>query len=112
MGGLLPGYAMDNRENFLSRSVTVNFLTTEVDIEHTFFRPWMIAIGCKGLIEYGTSLKANMEVRQYTNKGELLKGFKFTKVFPTAVEGFTLNYDSTDFKIQSVTFACQNYQQL
>jgi hypothetical protein len=73
-------------------------------------RPWMIAVGINGLI--GSSLKATVEVKQYTNKGDFRKGYKFHKAFPTAVEGFTLSYGSTDFIIKSVTFACQNYIQL
>lgn len=112
MGGYLPGYGLNSRSNFLDRSFSVNFLETEVDIEHNFFRPWMIAVGLKGLIADGPSLRGNMQVRQYTNGGRFMKGFQFKKVFPTAVEGFTLNYDSTDFKIKSVTFGCENYEQL
>lgn len=112
MGGYLPGFVMNNRSNFLERSFSINFLETEMDIEHYFFRPWMIAIGIKGLIEYGVSLKANIEVRQYANDGTLIKGFKFNKVFPTSIESYTLNYENTDFPIKSVTFACQNYEQL
>lgn len=112
MGGFLPGYQLSARSSFLDRSFSVNFLETEQDIEHNYFRPWMIAIGIKGLVEDGASLKGNMEVRQYTNSGRLMKGFKFKKVFPTAVESFTLDYDNTDFKIKSVTFACENYEQL
>jgi hypothetical protein len=109
-GGYLPGYGLDQRANFLDRSFTVNFLETKEDLEHGFFRPWMIAIGINGLV--GSSLKATMEVKQYDNGGNFRKGFKFKKVFPTAVEGFTLNYENTDFPIKSVTFACENYQQL
>jgi hypothetical protein len=114
MGGFLPGYGMSQRANFLNdRQITVNFLETEIDIEHTFFRPWMIAIGIKGLVENGASLKGNMQVKQYSNRGEFIKGFQFKKIFPTAVEGFTLNYENTDFKNnKSVTFSCQNYAQL
>ena len=112
MGGFLPGYGLNARSNFLDRGFSVNFLETQLDIEHNFFRPWMIALGTKGLIEEGVSLKGNMEVRQYTNSGRFIKGFKFRKVFPTAVEGFTLDYDNTDFKIKSVTFGCENYEQL
>lgn len=112
MGGFLPGYGLNARSNFLDRSTSVNFLETELDIEHNFFRPWMIALGIKGLVEHGVSLKGNMQVRQYSNKGSFIKGFNFRKVFPTAVEGYTLNYDSTDFKIKSVTFGCENYEQL
>jgi len=112
MGGFLPGYQLNSRADFLSRSFSVNFLETQMDIEHNYFRPWLIALGIKGLIEEGVSLKGNMEIRQYTNSGQFIKGFKFKKVFPTAVEGYTLDYDSTDFKIKSVTFACENYQQI
>jgi len=112
MGGFLPGYGMTSRGNFLNRSITVNFLETEIDIEHIFFRPWMIAVGIKGLVESGPSLKGNMIVKQYTNGGKFIKGFQFKKLFPTAVEGYTLNYDNTDIKIKSVTFACENYVQL
>ncbi len=109
-GGYLPGYALDKRSNFLDRAFTVNFLETRKDLEHEYFRPWSIAVGINGLV--GSSLKGNMVVRQYTNGGIMRKGYKFKKVFPTAIEGFTLNYDNTDFTIKSVTFACENYEQL
>jgi hypothetical protein len=112
MGGFLPGYGLNARSNFLDRSFSVNFLETQMDIEHNFFRPWMIAIGIKGLIAEGSSLRGNMQVRQYTNNGSFMKGFQFKKVFPTAIEGYTLNYDNADFKIKSVTFGCENYEQL
>lgn len=112
MGGFLPGYALSNRSNFLERSFTINFLETEVDIEHYFMRPWSIAIAIKGLIEQGVTLKSTIEVRQYSNRGKFIKGFKFKKAFPTTVEGFTLNYDNTDFPIKSVTFACEDYEQI
>jgi hypothetical protein len=112
MGGFLAGLGMENRDNFLSRGITVNFLETQKDIDQYFFRPWAIAIGIKGLIEHGPSLKGNMTVKQYTNKGQFIKGFKFQKIFPTAVEGYSLNYSDTEFKQKSVTFGCQNYQQL
>lgn len=112
MGGYLPGYGLNVRSNFLDRSFSINFLETEVDIEHNFFRPWMISIGIQGLIAKGPNLKANISVKQYTNGGGLMKGYQFRKAFPTAVEGYTLNYNDTDFKIKSVTFACENYEQI
>ena len=113
MGGFLPGYGLGSRQNFLNdRQVSVNFLETQLDLEHNFFRPWMIALGIKGLIEEGVSLKGNMQVKQYSNSGQFIKGFKFKKVFPTAVEGFTLDYADTEFKMKSVTFGCENYEQI
>jgi len=112
LGGFLPGYAMNNRTDFLSRSFSVNFLETRDDLEHEYFRPWMIALGINGLIEDGSNLKATITVKQFTNQGVFRKGFRFKKAFPTAVEGFTLDYQNTDFPIKSVTFACQNYEQI
>lgn len=113
MGGYLSPYVMNKRENFLSRTLAVNFLETQVDIEHYYFRPWMIALGIKGLIETGpNNLKATMEVKQFNNKGQLIKGFRFLKVFPVGIEGYNLKYDTTDFKIKSVSFSCQDYEQI
>jgi hypothetical protein len=112
MGGYLPGYGMNNRSNFLDRQISINFLETQTDIEHNFFRPWMIAVGIKGLISYGVSLKATIEVKQFSNNGEFIKGFRFKKVFPTSVESYKLNYENTDIPIKSVSFGFQNYEQL
>lgn len=111
-GGFLPGYGLNSRAHFMDRGIAVNFLETQMDIEHNFFRPWIIAIGIKGLIEEGVSLKGSMTVKQFTNNGTFIKGFRFKKVFPVAVEPYTLNYENTDFKIKSVTFGCENYEQL
>jgi hypothetical protein len=111
-GGFLPSYVMNNRNDFLSRQLSINILETNEDLEQNYFRPWMIAIGIKGLVENGPNLKGTMVIKQYDNQGNLRKGFKFNKVFPKGVEGYTLNYQNTDFKMKSVTFACQNYEKL
>jgi len=111
-GGFLPSYVMNNRNDFLSRQLSVNILETNEDLEQNYFRPWMIAVGIKGLVENGPNLKGTMVIKQYDNQGNLRKGFKFNKVFPKSVEGYTLNYQNTDFKVKSVTFACQNYEKL
>jgi len=86
-GGFLPGYVLNSRQDFLSRTFSVNFLETRKDLEHEYFRPWIIALSIKGLIESGSNLKADITVKQYTNNGELRKGYIFRKVFPTAIEG-------------------------
>ena len=111
-GGFLPAYVMNNRNDFLSRQLSINILETNQDLEQNYFRPWMIAIGIKGLIENGPNLKGTMVIKQYDNQGNLRKGFKFNKVFPKSVEGYTLSHQNTDYKIKSVTFACQNYEKL
>jgi hypothetical protein len=111
-GGFLPANIMEARDHFGSRDVAVSFLETNVDLEHTFFRPWSIAVGINGFIESGPPLKATMVVKQYDNKGNLRKGFKFTKVTPAKMESLSLDYDNTTYTVKSVTFRCQNYEQL
>lgn len=111
-GNYLPGYVLDKRSNFLERSFNIDFLETQQDIEHNFFRPWMIAIASKGLIAAGRPLKSTIEVNQYTNGGDFMKGFRFRNAFPTSIEAFSLDYDSSNVIIKSVTFACQNYEQI
>ena len=112
MGGFLPGYGMSARNNFLARTLSVSFIQTEIDIDHNYFRPWMVAIGTHGLIEDGAGLKATMEVQQFSNGGAFIKGFRFKNVFPTRVEGYSLSQDTSEFLIKSVTFGCQNYEQI
>ena len=69
-GGFLPGYGLVQRTDFLSRSFTLNVLETGDDIEHGFFRPWLIALGIDGLTNFG--LKSNITVTQYNNDGSRL----------------------------------------
>jgi len=108
-GGFLPGYSLIERNDFLTRSFTINFIETQKDIEHGFFRPWMIALGIDGLINFG--LKADITVNQFDNEGSARKGYVFKEAFPTAVEGYTIDHNSDDFIEKSVTFACKNYAQ-
>jgi len=113
-GGYLPGFGVDQRANFAARNLTVNFFDTNSDIEHTFFRPWMIAIGIDGLIGRGLGkslLCDSVILRQYDNIGRVRKGYQFDEVFPTNVEGYTLNYDGGgEFIEKSITFAFKNYR--
>ena len=109
-GGFLPGYGLVQRTDFLSRSFSLNVLETGEDIEHGFFRPWLIALGIDGLTNF--KLKSDITVTQYNNDGSKRKGYVFEAAFPTAVEGYNLNYGDGDFIEKSITFACKNYRQL
>jgi hypothetical protein len=109
LGGFLPGYATTKRLDFLNKNLVINFFDTEDDIEHLFFRPWMIAIGIDGLMMRNL-LCRSVRLIQYNNLGQIRKGYEFMDVFPTNVEGYTLNYDNTDFLEKSVTFAFRNYR--
>lgn len=111
-GGFLPANILESRDNFGSRDIAVSFLETDKDLEHSFFRPWSIAVGIQGYVESGPPLKATMVVKQYDNKGRLRKGFKFYKTTPIKMESLQLDYADTNFKTKSVTFRCQNYEQL
>tara|TARA_R100000664_G_C2759424_1_gene149204 strand:+ start:2229 stop:2933 length:705 start_codon:yes stop_codon:yes gene_type:complete len=108
-GGFLPAFGVEKRQGFLNRNLGVNIFDTEDDLEHTFFRPWMIAVGIDGLINRGL-LCPNVVLRQYNTKGEIRKGYIFTDVFPTNIEGYQLDYDNETFMEKSVTFAFKNYR--
>ena len=110
LGGFLPGYALNKRTDFLSKNLAINFLDTQDDIEHNFFRPWMIAVGIDGLIN--RRLLCNVTLRQYNNKMQIRKGYRFIEVFPTNVEGYTLSYNDETFQEKSVTFAFKEYKPL
>ena len=108
-GGFLPGYAVNKRTDFLSKNLVINFFDTNDDIEHLFFRPWMIAIGIDGLMMRNL-ICPTVELVQYDNIGRRRKGFRFIDVFPTNVEGYSLSYDDTEFIQKSITFAFKNYE--
>jgi len=107
-GGFLPGYGVTQRESFLTRQLSINFFETKTDIEHTFFRPWMIAIAIDGLVN--PNLKCPILLTQYDNQMQKRKGFAFEDAFPTICEPYNLNYHDADFTVKSVTFACRNYR--
>ncbi len=107
-GGFLPGYGLVQRTDFLSRSFSLNILETGSDLEHFFFRPWLIALGIDGLTNF--NLKCDITVQQFNNDGTARKKYVFEKAFPTAVEGYNLNYNDGEFIEKSITFACNNYK--
>jgi len=108
-GGFLPGYGIVQRESFLTRNITVNFLETDIDLEHTFFRPWTIALGIDGLINQG--LKSTISLTQYDNRLRRRKGYVFEDAFPTICEGYGLTRGPGEYIQKTVTFACKNYRQ-
>jgi len=71
----------------------------------------MIAVCIDGLLNR-CLLCPNVVLRQYNHKGEIRKGYNFTDVFPTNVEGYTIDYDNESFLEKSVTFAFKNYAPL
>ena len=110
-GNYLPAFGADRRMNFLERNLAVNFFDTEEDLEHSFFRPWMIAVATHGLIERDLLCPA-VEFWQYNNRSQIRKGYRFIDVFPTNVEGYTVNYDNSEFIPKFIKFAFKNDIQL
>jgi len=108
LGGFLPGYALNKRTDFLSKNLNINFFETQDDLEHNFFRPWMIAIGIDGLIN--RNLLCTVVIKQYNNRMGLRKGYIFEDVFPTNVEGLTLNYEDSPFTQKTITLAFKHYK--
>lgn len=106
-GGFMPGYAVSQRTDFISRSITINFIETEKDIETELFRPWIVALGVDGLLNQ--RLKSTITAKQYTRDGKVRKTYKFTGVFPTNSEGYNLTYGDQEFLIKTVTFGYTNY---
>jgi len=108
LGGFLPGYALNKRTDFLQKNLNINFFETQDDLEHNFFRPWMIAIGIDGLIN--RNLLCTVYIKQYNNRMGLRKGYIFEDVFPTNVEGLTLNYEDSPFTQKTITLAFKHYK--
>ncbi len=107
-GGFMPALGMDQRESFLGRNITINFLEMAGgDVEHNFLRPWLVAISTFGLINgFGRGL---VKVEQMTNSGAgLRKSYTMERAFPTNCEGFSVNYGTQDFVQKTVTFAGDN----
>ena len=69
----------------------------------------MVAVGIDGLMLRNLLCPA-VELVQYNNVGARRKGYRFLDVFPTNVEGYSLNYDNTDYIEKSITFGFKNYQ--
>ena len=107
-GGFMPGYGLQQRESFLTRTISINFIETIDDIVHNLFTPWGIALGVDGMVNFG--LRADIMVYQYDNQGNKRKGYKFIQAFPTNVEGFTVTQDpDAPFTEKTVTFAFKDY---
>jgi hypothetical protein len=106
-GGFMPGYGVTQRTDFLSRNVTINFLETQKDIETELFRPWIIALSVDGLLNQ--NLKSIITMKQYARDGKVRKTYKFTGVYPTNTEGYTLNYGDQELSVKTVTFGYTNY---
>jgi hypothetical protein len=108
----MPSNIVVKREPFSSKQVTIKMLETNSDLEHGFMRPWVIALGIKGLIADGGSLKSTITVKQYTNNGKFRKGYIFHNAIPITSEGLSMDYSNTEFVVKDIAFIFQRYTQI
>jgi len=107
-GGWLPGYGVIKRESFLSRAIVVNFFDTNTDDpEWDLYRPWAIEVADKGLVDQGVQ-NGTITCTLFDRAGKERRTITGKNAFPTACEGFTVNYGTQPFTVKSVTFACRN----
>lgn len=116
-GSFLPGYSIDKRTDYLSNSVAINLLETKTDIVDGYLKPWHVAVGVDGLLNFNLRRTASgatstIIATQYDNQLNQRKRYTFRGVFPTNIEGYTLQYlDRPDFLARSTTFGFTNYIQ-
>ena len=109
-GGWLPGYGVIKRESFLARTIVVNFFDVSeqnADPEWDLYRPWAIEVADKGLVDQGVQ-NGTITCTLFDRAGLTRRTITGENAFPTACEGFTVNYGSQPFTVKSVTFACRN----
>lgn len=116
-GSFMPGYSIDKRTDYLSNSVAINLLETKTDIVDGYIKPWHVSIGIDGLLNFklrktASGSTSSIIATQYDNQLQQRKRYTFRGVFPTNVEGYTLQYqDRPDFLARSITFGFTNYIQ-
>lgn len=106
-GAFMPGYGVAQRSDFLSRSININFLETQSDIESLVFRPWIVALSVDGLL--GGGLRSDIIVTQYDRAMNRRKEYRFQGAFPTNTEGNNLTYQDNEFIVKTVTFGYRKY---
>jgi len=132
-GGIIPGYVAAARNSYGSQNkLDITFIESNIDIIDYFIKPWIIAVGHKGLIEMGNNdsedLKCTIDVKlfsrdtdtygksfDYTNTSNLRmslrKQFKFHNAVPFMSEGKEISY--SEFTLSDIqktaSFAFSHY---
>jgi len=129
-GGFLTGVVGSDRAKNTSRSLTIDFLETNLDFVDLIIRPWMVTAAYRGLLARKYKpFKANIDVVQYTrsikqmsissekekaidgdsDKRTIRKHYQFFDCVPTNIPGNSLAYVAEEAKSLSVQWAYNRY---
>ena len=114
-GGFLTGVVGSDRAKNSSRSLTIDFLETNLDFIDLIIRPWMVTAAYRGLLARKTrNFKANIEIVQFTRSTEsdkriIRKKYQFFDCVPTNIPGNPLTYTTEEVRTVSVQWAYNTY---
>ena len=98
-----------------SRSLTIDFLETNLDFIDLIIRPWMVTAAYRGLLaREKRNFKANIEIVQFTRSTEsdkriIRKNYQFFDCVPTNIPGNPLTYTTEEVRTVSVQWAYNTY---
>lgn len=112
-GGYLKGVTGGDRMSIGEKTVTIEFLETNLDFIDGIIRPWVIAAAYTGLIARSDtpSIKCNLMVVQYTKGASrpVRKMHQFADCVPYDVAGSTIDYESEKIFKRSVKWIYNTY---
>ena len=114
-GGFLTGVVGSDRAKNSSRSLTIDFLETNLDFIDLVIRPWMITAAYRGLLARKESnFKADIDLVQFTrsdvdDKRTIRKRYQFFDCVPTNIPGNSLTYTAEEIRTVSVQWAYNTY---
>jgi len=113
-GGFLTGVVGSDRAKNSSRSLTIDFLETNLDFIDLIIRPWMVTAAYRGLLARKCgSFKANIDIVQFTRstdeKRTIRKYYQFFDCVPTNIPGNPLSYTAEEVRTVSVQWAYNTY---
>tara|TARA_R110000868_G_scaffold54509_8_gene170306 strand:- start:5478 stop:6236 length:759 start_codon:yes stop_codon:yes gene_type:complete len=130
-GGFLTGIVGSDRAKNSSRSLTIDFLETNLDFIDLIIRPWMVTAAYRGLLaRKHKPFKADIDVVQYTrsikyisastvegaskdsesDKRSIRKHYQFFDCVPTNIPGNSLTYTAEEIKTLSVQWTYNRYR--
>ena len=114
-GGFLTGVVGSDRAKNSTRSLTIDFLETNLDFIDLVIRPWMVTAAYRGLLarQYN-NFKANIEIVQFTRSIEsdkrlIRKKYQFFDCVPTNIPGNPLSYTAEEVRTVSVQWSYNTY---
>ena len=113
-GGFLTGVVGSDRAKNSSRSLTIDFLETNLDFIDLIIRPWMVTAAYRGLLARKCkSFKADIDIVQFTRstneKRTIRKYYQFFDCVPTNIPGNSLSYTAEEVRTVSVQWAYNTY---